>query len=71
VRTGQNSEPLPNDLIDYFVPLALEQNLNLTLINYPDEYPGFDVEMPDANATRTKHLFATILAFMRDSLERQ
>jgi hypothetical protein len=69
VRTGQHSEPWPNDLYDYFVPLALEQNLDLTLINFPEGFPGFDVEIPDA--PRTQQIFAAILAFMRDSLERQ
>jgi hypothetical protein len=68
VRTSQDSEPLPNDLIDYFIPLALEQNLDLTLINLPNAGMGFDVEMPEA--PRTKQIFAAILAFMHDSLAR-
>ncbi len=68
VRAGLDEGPLPNGFIDHFVPIALEQNLDLTLINVPNAGMGFDMCMP--KEPRTQQVFAAILAFMHDSLAR-
>lgn len=69
LRAGQVTDSLPTGMIDHFVETSLAENLDVTLINYPQGVLGLDALQ--AKEVRTGQILRQTLTFMHDSIERE
>lgn len=65
VRAGQDENPGLNASIDRFVAAALQRNLDLTLLDYPEAAHAFDI-VDDSDASRA--MIRKILAWIEEKL---
>jgi acetyl esterase/lipase len=65
VRAGRDEAPGLNAALDRFVPRALEANVPLTLVNYPEGPHAFDIVDPSSGS---RAAIRQILAFLRARL---